>query len=170
MHPESRKVDVRLPGKGSSHSRGARPVHPIISMMKCIRTSRWSTKNSPSLRITLAGSHLRLRGEGKMWGRVATERLSHPQPHTLRAVLGAARDAPPARAVRRDAHGRGRVGEKGRSLSLPRAVLSLSVSLTLSLAPSLSLSLALALSHTQRRAPPPSAAPAGSGLITPVST
>ena len=27
------KVDVRLPGKGNSHSHGARPVHLIITMI-----------------------------------------------------------------------------------------------------------------------------------------
>ena len=35
-----RKVDVRLPGKGNSNSHGARPVHPIITMVKWIRTNR----------------------------------------------------------------------------------------------------------------------------------
>jgi hypothetical protein len=30
----SRKVDVRLPGKGNSTPHGARPVHLIISMIK----------------------------------------------------------------------------------------------------------------------------------------
>ena len=45
----TRKVDVRLPGKGNSNSHGARPVHLIITMMKWIRTSRLSTKNSLSL-------------------------------------------------------------------------------------------------------------------------
>ena len=42
------KVDVRLPGKGNSNSRGARPVHLIISMIKWIRTSRLSIKKSLS--------------------------------------------------------------------------------------------------------------------------
>ena len=37
-----RKVAVRLPGKGN----GARPVHQIITMIKWIRTSRVSIKNS----------------------------------------------------------------------------------------------------------------------------
>ena len=46
---DARKVDVRLPGKGNSNSRGARPVHLIISMIKWIRTSRLSIKNSLSL-------------------------------------------------------------------------------------------------------------------------
>jgi len=40
------KVDVRLPGKGNSNSCGARPVHLIITMIKWIRTSRLSIKNS----------------------------------------------------------------------------------------------------------------------------
>jgi len=44
-----RKVDVRLPGKGNSNSHGARPVHLIITMIKWIRTSRLSIKNSLSL-------------------------------------------------------------------------------------------------------------------------
>ena len=41
-----RKVDVRLPGKGDSNSHGARPVRLIITMIKWIRTSRLSIKNS----------------------------------------------------------------------------------------------------------------------------
>ena len=41
-----RKVDVRLPGKGNSNSHGARLVHPIITMIEWIRTSRLSIKNS----------------------------------------------------------------------------------------------------------------------------
>ena len=41
-----RKVDVRLPEKGNSNSHGARPVHLIITMIKWIRTSRFSIKNS----------------------------------------------------------------------------------------------------------------------------
>jgi len=44
-----RKVDVRLPGNGNSDSHGARPVHLIITMMKWIRTSRLSIKNSLSV-------------------------------------------------------------------------------------------------------------------------
>ena len=43
----TRKVDIRLPGKGNSNSHGARPVHLIISMMKWIRTSRLSIKSLP---------------------------------------------------------------------------------------------------------------------------
>ena len=48
-HPETRKVDVRLPRKGNSNSHGARPVHLIITMVKWIRTSRLSIKKSLSL-------------------------------------------------------------------------------------------------------------------------
>ena len=39
LHPlkvfplRSRKIDVRLPGKGNSNSHGARPVHLIITMV-----------------------------------------------------------------------------------------------------------------------------------------
>jgi len=43
-----RKVDVRLPGKGDSNSHGARLDHLIITMIKWIRTSRLSIKNSLS--------------------------------------------------------------------------------------------------------------------------
>jgi len=49
-HP--RKVDKRLPGKDNSDSHGARPVHQIIPMIKWIRTSRLSIKNSLSLSAT----------------------------------------------------------------------------------------------------------------------
>ena len=45
---EDWKVDVRLPGKGNSNSHGARPVHQTIAVMKWIRTSRFSIKNSLS--------------------------------------------------------------------------------------------------------------------------
>ena len=44
----TRNVDARLHGKGNSNSHGARPVHLIITMMKWIRTSRLSIKNSLS--------------------------------------------------------------------------------------------------------------------------
>ena len=43
-----RKVDVRLPEKGNSNSRGARPVHLIITMIKWNRTSRLPITNSLS--------------------------------------------------------------------------------------------------------------------------
>ena len=48
----TRKVYVRLPGKGNSNSHGARPVHLIISMIKLIRTNMLSIKDS----LSLAGS------------------------------------------------------------------------------------------------------------------
>ena len=41
----TRKVDIRLPGKGDSNSHGARPVH---QKYRWIRTSRLSMKNSLS--------------------------------------------------------------------------------------------------------------------------
>jgi len=47
----SRKVDVRLLGKGNSHAHGARPVHLIITMMKWLRTSRLSIQNSLSVEV-----------------------------------------------------------------------------------------------------------------------
>ena len=63
------KVDVRLPGKGNSNSHGARPVHQIFSMIKRVRTSRLSIKNSLSLCV---GVHLRVRrrslGRSPAWG------------------------------------------------------------------------------------------------------
>ena len=46
-----RKVDIRLPGKGNTFSHGARPVHLTITMIKWIRTSRLSIKNSLSLHL-----------------------------------------------------------------------------------------------------------------------
>jgi hypothetical protein len=42
----NRRVCLRLPEKGNSKCHGARPVHLIITMMKWIRTSRLSIKNS----------------------------------------------------------------------------------------------------------------------------
>ena len=47
-----RKVDVRLPGKGNSNSHGARPVHLIITMIKWIRTSRFSISGASAPRST----------------------------------------------------------------------------------------------------------------------
>ena len=46
----SKKVDVRLPGKGHSNSPGAKPIHPIITMITWVKTSRLSMKNSRSIR------------------------------------------------------------------------------------------------------------------------
>jgi hypothetical protein len=45
------EVDVRLPENGNSNSHGARPVHPIITMIEWIRTSRLSIKNSLSVNL-----------------------------------------------------------------------------------------------------------------------
>ena len=41
-------ISEKVPRKGNSNSHGARPVHLIISIIKWIRTSRLSTKNSLS--------------------------------------------------------------------------------------------------------------------------
>jgi hypothetical protein len=49
----SRKVDVKLHGKGICNSHGARPVHLIITMMMWTRTSRSSIKNCYSAAIGL---------------------------------------------------------------------------------------------------------------------
>ena len=45
-HPNG-KVDVRLPGKGNSHSHGARPVH-LITVIKWIRARRRRHGSGPS--------------------------------------------------------------------------------------------------------------------------
>ena len=45
---QSKKADVRLPGKGNSNSHHERSVHFIITTVKWIRTSRMSIKNFPS--------------------------------------------------------------------------------------------------------------------------
>ena len=58
-----RKVDVRLPGKGNSNSHGARPVHLIMTMIKWIRTSRLSIKNSLWLGVA-SGQGPPFRGRG----------------------------------------------------------------------------------------------------------
>ena len=50
--PSPRKVDVRLPEKGNSNSHGAKPVLLVITMIKWIRTSRSSIKNSLSENCT----------------------------------------------------------------------------------------------------------------------
>ena len=63
----TRKIDARIPGKGYSNSHGTRPVHLIITMIKWIRTSRLSIKNSLSLwsqavhLLARRGSSLRIR-------------------------------------------------------------------------------------------------------------
>ena len=49
METGDMKVDIRLPGKANLKIHGARPVHQIIPMMKWIRTSRLSIKESRSL-------------------------------------------------------------------------------------------------------------------------
>ena len=51
--------DVRLPGKETSNSHGAGPVHLIITMMKWIRTSRLSIRNSLSLVPSTTPTHFR---------------------------------------------------------------------------------------------------------------
>ena len=67
LPPRCRKVDVRLPGKGDSNSHDARPVHQSISMIKWMRTSRLSRKNSLSLHHL--PQRLELRVEGlQVWG------------------------------------------------------------------------------------------------------
>ena len=47
-HRATRKVDIRLPGKGNSNSHGSRPVHYNDLDDKWIRSSRLSKKNSLS--------------------------------------------------------------------------------------------------------------------------
>jgi len=55
-------ADVRLSGKGNSNSHGLKPVNQIISMMKWIRTSRFSTKNSLCLTGGLRPVQIEVRG------------------------------------------------------------------------------------------------------------
>ena len=50
------EIEVRLPGKGSSKSHGARPVLLIITMIQWIRTSRLSTKKSLYIRLSIKKS------------------------------------------------------------------------------------------------------------------
>ena len=47
--PDISSRQVSESGKGNSNSHGARPVHLIITMIKWIRTSRLSIKNSLSI-------------------------------------------------------------------------------------------------------------------------
>ena len=49
--PAGGQGDIRLPVRRNSNSHGARPVHQIISMMRWIRTSMLSIKNSLSPRF-----------------------------------------------------------------------------------------------------------------------
>ena len=67
------KVDVRLPGKGH----GARPVHRIITMIKWIRTSRLSIKNSLSDAEEVALAH------GLPGWALKDTILTHPLSHFL---------------------------------------------------------------------------------------
>ena len=55
----ARKVDVGLPEKRNSNSHGARPVHLIITMTKCIRTRRLSRKDFLCVCCTAARTHHR---------------------------------------------------------------------------------------------------------------
>jgi len=62
---------VRLPGKGNSNSRGARPVYLIITMVQWFWTSRLSIKNSLSqipeiAPTTLRGTSHRLSEDGSV--------------------------------------------------------------------------------------------------------
>ena len=58
LAPSTRKVDVRLSGKGNPNSQGARPVHLIITMIKRFRTSRLSINNSFSGSFRDAAFHV----------------------------------------------------------------------------------------------------------------
>ena len=71
----SGRGDVRLPGQGNSNSHGARPVHLIITMIKWIRTSRLSVKNSLSEGLELTQRFAVLR------------RFRETAPRSLRTVL-----------------------------------------------------------------------------------
>ena len=62
-----RNLDARVPGKENSSPHGARPVHLIITMIKWIRTSRLSIKNSVSVILSreVSPRSLLLRGGGR---------------------------------------------------------------------------------------------------------
>ena len=55
----SRKVDVRLPGKGNSNFHGARPVHLIITMIEWIENSRLSMNDCLPIRLRAWGLDVR---------------------------------------------------------------------------------------------------------------
>ena len=78
----SRKVDVRLPGKGNSNSQGARPVYLIITMIKWIRTSRLSIKNYLSFWYRMQGS-THARGVGSIQSSSAHSVLHTPASQLL---------------------------------------------------------------------------------------
>jgi len=86
----SRKVDVRLPANGNSNSHGARPVHLIITMIKWIRTSRLSIKNSLSAPRQPAGSALSLESgfddDGEL-ARLRAENLVNPETRNISLIL-----------------------------------------------------------------------------------
>ena len=73
----AKKVDIRLPGKGNSNSHGARPVHPVISIINLIRTRRLSIKtHSPcAQKVTFALFALHT----KRWFALHTRRLLRTQ-------------------------------------------------------------------------------------------
>ena len=73
--PAFRKVDIRLPGKGDSNSHGARPVYYNIPMIKRIRTSRLSVKNSPS-----QNQHGFVPGRQPLQGRIGRMIAGVPRP------------------------------------------------------------------------------------------
>jgi len=106
----SRKVDTRLPGKGNSNSHGARPVHLIITMIKWIRTSRLSMKNSLSdLGVEVAAlAHLDqhgLRHADAFWGETLclrdVRRMSARRAECLRDVRLGTNPMSARRAARR---------------------------------------------------------------------
>ena len=91
--PPPRKVDVRLPGKGNSNPHGARPVHLLITVIKWIRTSRLSMKNSlstapapcpKSLDLSTRALGFKVQGLGPIfWGSLYGVDL-HPEPESLK--------------------------------------------------------------------------------------
>ena len=82
----ARKVDVRLPGKGDSTSHGARPVHLIITMIKWIRTSRLSIKNSLTRGHDECPFETMFRVLGP-WFKIEGSYLAHPQRATPLAFM-----------------------------------------------------------------------------------
>ena len=60
------KVDIRLPGKGTSNSHGARPVHIIITLITWIRIGMLSIKSSfsPPHQLPHTASGFMVQGTG----------------------------------------------------------------------------------------------------------
>jgi len=79
----TRKVDVRLPGKGNSNSHGARPVHLTITIIKWIRTSRLSIKNSLSEVCVELAQEAKAHAKKQLTGKSEAALPEAPAAHTV---------------------------------------------------------------------------------------